>query len=216
MEEGIPLCFKPGQYLEIIHNENERSAFSIAQCPRQDSEIELQILRDPNQGTSVAVLSYLQTNPMVQITGPQGNCTLKLTDDERPIIIGAASTGFAQAKSLLEGAFAAQLPQPLKLYWGVRQARDYYHLEMIERWRQQWPQFDCIQVVAEDDTWAGRSGLLNQALLEDLPQWQDCHLYLSGSPAMVYACVDLLAENQLLVDDKTYSDVFDYAPRSDK
>ncbi len=216
MEEGIPLSFKPGQYLEIIHSDNERSAFSIAQCPRQDAEIELQILRDPNQGTSVAVLSYLQNHSMVQITAPQGSCTLDNTSDDQPIIIGAASTGFAQAKSLLEGAFTAQLPQPIRLYWGVRQARDYYQLEMIDRWRQQWPQFDCIQVVAEDSTWAGRSGLLNQVLLEDLPQWRDCHLYLSGSPAMVYACVDLLAENQLFNHGNTYSDVFTYAPRTEK
>ena len=212
MEPGVPLPFQPGQYLHLIHNNKERSAFSIARGPDNDLEIELHILRDPNQGSSVDVLDYLHRHTKVQISAAQGRCTLIETDD-RPVLMVAAGTGFAQAKSLLEGAFSAQLQQPLRLYWGVRQHADYYHLDLIERWQRQWPHFAFIPVVENPVAWTGRTGLLSHILLEDLPRWRDCHLYLSGSPAMVYACTDILASHQLLNKSRTYSDVFDYAPR---
>ena len=40
----------------------------------------------------------------------------------------------------------------------------------------------------------------------------DCDVYLSGSPGMVYACVDVL-ERLGVNSERMFSDVFAYAPR---
>lgn len=59
----------------------------------------------------------------------------------------------------------------------------------------------------------GRVDLVLESELSNAPVTpSDCDIYLSGSPGMVYACVDVL-ERLGVGNERMFSDVFAYAPR---
>ena len=64
----------------------------------------------------------------------------------------------------------------------------------------------------KEQKWAGRTGLVHQAVLEDFPSLKDFQVYASGSPGMIYAIYDDFVKHGLDKDSMT-ADAFDYAPR---
>ena len=52
-----------------------------------------------------------------------------------PALDAPGATGFAPIKSIVEDAFARGIRRPMQLYWGAREARDLYALELTERWQ---------------------------------------------------------------------------------
>ncbi|MDR9438599.1 MAG: NAD(P)H-flavin reductase, partial [Halomonas sp.] len=58
----------------------------------------------------------------------------------------------------------------------------------------------------------GHRGRIDQALATTLDDVSGHDVYVSGSPGMVYACIDVLASLGL-EPSRVFSDVFAYAPR---
>src|SRR3546814_2672016 len=84
----------------------------------------------------------------------------------------AGATGFAPIKSILEDAFARGVQRQMQLYWGVSDARDLYMLNLAERWAHEHANFTVIPVLSDtthSPEWAGRTGLVHQAMLADHP-----------------------------------------------
>ena len=123
----------------------------------------------------------------------------------------AAGTGLAQMHSLVAHSLAQGWTQPIHLYWGVRQATDFYALPALAAWQAS-GQVRVHQVVSDDPAWAGRQGLLHEAVCADFADFRGLQVYASGSPGMVYATLDaLLAAG--MQREQMQADVFDYAPR---
>lgn len=206
---GKPLRYHAGQYLMLLRPDGEWAAFSLASAPHQGRELELHVLvRD--EGTE-ALLAHLRSSPSVRVQLPFGDTHLADLPDG-PLVLLAAGTGMAQMQSLLEHCRAQGFTHPLHLYWGVRQSEDFYQLEHWANW-QGLEQVHLHQVVSDSPGWAGRKGLLHEAVSEDFADLSRLHIYASGSPAMVYGTLDALVEAGL--DPKQMrADVFAYAPRS--
>lgn len=213
--------FAAGQYLQIYLPNGDASAFSIASSPRQKSLLELNILKLPEQQSSLQLFQLLESGHPIDIEMPLGDCYLP--DDlqlhpEVPIILVAAGTGFAQMKSMLYELFARGVCNPVHLYWGNRQANGFYQEDLLKDWHRQHPNFIYHLVVSdaqESCQWLGREGLLYETIRHDFSDLKDCRLCISGSPAMVYATLDELAHHGLQ-EANAYSDVFSYAPRPKK
>lgn len=208
----------PGQYLELLLDDETWVPFSIANAHRGDGTIELHIQHWPERSNSQRLREMIQQSQRLTLRMPSGECVLDETSG-RPLLMVAAGTGFAQMKALLEAAFAANHEHPVSFWWAVRERRDFYLESLARQWAETHPNF-AFHAVSEtplDGTFAGsrihvHQGRIDEALAATLTDVSGYDVYLSGSPGMVYACVDTLAPLGLDAT-RVHSDVFAYAPR---
>ena len=209
--------FYAGQYLDIILPEGKQASFSIGSAPDQGRDLELHIRHMPDSEMSNAIVSYLKNNSQVELEIPKGDCYLQahtISPDTR-IIFAAASTGFAQVKSVVEHLLANQFGNQIYIYWGARVEEDMYLEKLPMQWAAEHPNVHFEPVVSEPEKspgWKGRTGLLPGAVLEDFDSFENVEIFTSGSPAMVYALLDA-CEEKGFSEERMHSDVFAYAPR---
>lgn len=208
----------PGQYLELKLDDDTWVPFSIANAHRGDGSIELHIQHWPERANSRRLRELLQDSARLTVRLPGGECVLDPASP-RPLLLVAAGTGFAQMKALLEAAFAADRAVPVMFWWAVRERRDFYLESLAREWAQTHANFTfhAVTETALDADFAGERvyghrGRVDQALAATFDDVSGYDVYLSGSPGMVYACVDTLAPLGL-DPGRVFSDVFAYAPR---
>ncbi|WP_017938098.1 CDP-6-deoxy-delta-3,4-glucoseen reductase [Zestomonas thermotolerans] len=205
---GRPPRYHAGQYLLIERDDGQSSAFSLASAPHQGRELELHILgREPS---ARALLAQLRRSGLARVQLPFGDTHLAELPDG-PLVLIAAGTGMAQMHSLIEHCRAAGFPHPVHLYWGVRRPEDFYALDNWAAW-ESIANLHLHRVVSDPCAWAGRRGLLHEAVCADFVDLRPLHVYASGSPAMVYATLDALVAAGMDAHQMR-ADVFAYAPR---
>lgn len=214
----LAIEFNAGQYLDIILPDGKQASFSIGSAPEQGRDLELHIRHIADSEMSNAIMAHLQNEKTVELELPKGDCFLqaKTLDPDTRFIFAAASTGFAQVKSVVEHLLANQVPNPIHIYWGARIEEDMYHERLPQQWETEHANVTFVPVVSEPENspnWNGRTGLLPEAVLEDFSDFDDVEIFASGSPAMVYALLDA-AETRGFNEADMHSDVFAYAPRS--
>ncbi len=207
--------FKAGQYLNIQQPNGQSNPFSIASSPDQADQLELHI---DHHDSTAPIIQLLQNEGAVTVELPLGDCCLPAPLSFKtgaPIILVAASTGYAQMQSILLNLLNRGLSNPIHLYWGAKQASGFYLMDQLESLQQQHDNFHFTPVVSdvtEHCQWQGREGLLHQVIIDDFDNLSDAEVYISGSPLMVYATLDVLTDHGL-PEKQAYSDVFHYAPR---
>ncbi|MCK5892951.1 MAG: hypothetical protein KAG53_00805 [Endozoicomonadaceae bacterium] len=213
-EDSKPLSFAAGQYLQLLLPDGDPCSYSIASAPsRNRNDLELHVQCYPGHKRVQQVIDHLSSGVSIYATLPHGNCHLGECPDT-PLVLIAAGTGFAQMKSMVEFTRQQKHNHPVSLYWGVQHSEGFYLPHLPVQWSREWG-VQYYPVVSEADTqddWTGRHAHLYRAVIDNLNPLDDAHLYLSGSPDMVYTMLDGLIvagvnENQI------HSDVFDYAPR---
>ena len=200
-----------GQYLDVLLEDGKRRAFSIANAPHGGDAIELHIRHVAGGGFTGRVFQQLEPGAVLQVEGPLGTFVPR-EDSERPLLFVAGGTGFAPVKALIEHFLHLGTRRPMTLYWGARSADELYLRDLPERWAREVPGFCFVPVVSDPQCAAGlRSGLVHEAVLEDLPELADHDVYMSGPPAMIDACRRRFVEAGL-PETRLYYDSFDYAP----
>lgn len=213
-----PHAFCAGQYLDIILPDGKQASFSIGSAPDHGREIELHIRHVADSEMSNAIVEHLLNKPTVEIEIPKGDSVLRASqvNPETRFIMAAASTGFAQIKSAVEHLLANQCGNAIYVYWGARVEEDMYLEALPQQWAAEHPNVHFIPVVSEPEKspgWNGRVGLLPEAVLEDFADFDNVEIFVSGSPAMVYALLDA-CEGKGFKEENMHSDVFAYAPRT--
>lgn len=208
-----PLDWQAGQYLEVAVGENSWAPFSIACAPGAE-QLELHIQHLPGRETSEALAAQLYAGKALHLRVASGDCCLSGAD--RPLLLVAAGTGFAQMKAMLETAWQQGWTAPITLYWAARNVTGLYALQQAEAWQQAHPGFTLVPVVElADASWRGRTGRITEVLAADFISTDAAARlegYISGSPAMVYAVEDLLMSRGMAAR-ALHSDVHSYAPR---
>lgn len=209
-----------GQYLDLLLPDGRQASFSIGSAPDQGRDLELHIRHIPESEISTAIIDHLHQSQSVEVELPKGDCFMRAHNigaDTR-LVMTAASTGFAQVKSVVEHLLANQFSNPIHIYWGARIEEDMYLEALPKQWASEHANVHFEPVVSEPENspgWQGRTGLLPAAVLEDFSDFDDVEIFASGSPAMVYALLDA-CEAKGFTQDKMHSDVFAYAPRPAK
>jgi len=182
--------YKAGQYVEFLLRDGKRRAYSMANAPHLKGEppqIELHIRHMPGGVFTDALFSTVKEKDILRVEGPYGSFWLR-EDVRKPTVLLASGTGFAPIKALIEQMQLKQDDRPVTLYWGCRQARDLYMSEWAEQAVALVPQLRYVPVLSEPDTtWRGRSGLVHQAVMADLPDLSGHEVYACGAPVMVDA-----------------------------
>lgn len=205
--------FHAGQYLAIELPNAEPAYFSIASAPDHKA-VELHIQAGEDWTTAQTILDYLRTRGVVPVAVPYGKACLAQVPD-RPVVLVAAGTGFAQMKSVVEYLQQNGMAQPVLLYWGGRGHEDMYLRALPEQWQREWDLFTFIPVVRddEDNDWRGHHEELVKAVLAvSHNNWSTPLIMASGSPVMVYTLMDALLDAGMPAEN-FLSDVLEYAPR---
>jgi len=206
VQGAAPPAFVAGQYINIILADGQRRAFSFANPPHENERIELHVRLIPGGRFTGAVFSTMQAGDELEFAGPFGE--FRLSDSNVPILFVAGATGFAPIKSIVEDAFHRGIRRPMWLYWGVRRRRDLYLLELAQQWQAEHPNFHIVPVLSEPgDDWAGRRGLVHEAMLHDFPDLSGREVYVCGSVKMVEAAVPAFIARGL-DEDVCFSDSF--------
>ncbi len=208
LPDGEKVDFAAGQYLNIVLEDGQRRAFSFASAPGASSEIELHVRLVPGGRFTTHVFDAMKVGDKLNFDAPLGDFTLR--ESERPILFVAGATGFAPVKSIVEDAFARGVKRPMRLYWGVRAQQDLYMLDLAETWQREHANFEVIAVLSdgsEGDGWAGRRGLVHEAILADFPDLSGHEVYACGSVKMVENAVPAFMA-QGLGESHCFSDAF--------
>ena len=210
----------PGQYLELKIDDTTWVPFSIASAERGDGIIELHIQHWPERDNSARLRELLQVANQLTLRLPCGDCVLD-RQSERPLMLIAAGTGFSQMKAIIEAVLHEQPEREISLWWAAREHRDLYLEQLASSWAQTHANvsFHAVTELPLEEPMAvgerinHHQGRIDQ-VLKDAEITPDTHdVYISGSPGMVYACLDVL-ETKGVKLERVFSDVFAYAPRT--
>jgi CDP-4-dehydro-6-deoxyglucose reductase, E3 len=204
------LQFLAGQYIDFLLKGGERRSFSMANAPHADELLELHIRHVAGGNFTDHVFGKMKERDILRLEGPLGSFFLR-EESQKPIVLVASGTGFAPIKSIIESAAERKVARPMVLYWGARRPKDLYLNALPEKWARELPGFRYVPVVSEarpEDAWAGRSGFVHRAVMEDLPDLSGHQVYACGVPIMVdSARKDFIAQCRL-PEDEFYADSF--------
>jgi CDP-4-dehydro-6-deoxyglucose reductase len=143
---------------------------------------------------------------LLRFEGPLGSFYLR-EDSAKPIVMVASGTGFAPIKAICEYAAEKKITRPMTLYWGARLQRDLYLLELARSWADIGTHFTFVPVLS-DEKWAGRTGFVHRAVMEDFPDLSGHQVYACGAPVMVDAARADFSAKCGLPADEFYADSF--------
>src|SRR5581483_6674929 len=141
------LQFLAGQYLEIILRDGKRRAYSMANSPEDDHEVELHV-RNMGGAFTDYVFSKMKEKDILRFEGPLGTFFLR-EDSDKPIVFVASGTGFAPIKSILLHSFHVGSTRQMVLYWGGRRPKDIYAMDLCRQWQAERDNFSFVPVVSD-------------------------------------------------------------------
>ncbi len=208
--------FRAGQYVEFILRDGARRSYSMANAPHNlgsPPAIELHLRHMPGGKFTDHVFSALKEKDILRMEGPFGSFFLR-EDSEKPMVLLASGTGFAPIKAVIE--HIEQLGQkalnrPAVLYWGGRRPADLYLHDWCLEAAARWPNLKYVPVVSDalpEDAWAGRTGFVHHAVMQDLPDLSGHQVYACGAPIVVESAERDFVAKCNLPAEQFYSDAF--------
>ena len=185
LPEDVELEYRPGQYMNIVLPDGATRSFSMASASLPDNQVDFHIRRVNGGRFTETGLSLLAPGDELTIEIPHGTFCFH-EDDWRPMILAATGTGIAPIRAILESLLDHPDCPPVTLYWGMRTEAELYLKQEIESWADRLCEFRFIPVLSRaDDTWTGRRGYVQDAIVEDHDDFSDFAFYLCGAPEMI-------------------------------
>ena len=192
--------FMPGQYIDVIKGDIRRS-YSIANAPRDDGQIELQIKKVVDGVLSDYFFNHAADNDLLRLEGPFGTFSYR-SDKSENIVLMATGTGIAPLKALLESFGSELTDKKIFLVWGGRYESDLYlDFEKIG------VEFVYIPVLSRESVEGFSFGYVQHAVLDIGLDLLDTTVYACGSVIMINSACELLLDNGL-VPGNFHSDAF--------
>jgi CDP-4-dehydro-6-deoxyglucose reductase len=208
--EAAGLVYQAGQYVDVLLADGQRRSYSMA-TPAGANQclLELHVRHLPGGLFTDRVFGGLREGELLQLEGPGGNFYLR--EGSSPIILLASGTGFAPIKALVEEAIARNNKRPMRLYWGGRRQADLYMDALCRDWAARLAWFDYVPVLSELDAahgWNGRTGLVHQAVMQDIPDMKQYQVYACGAPVVVESARRDFTGSRGLRDMDFFADAF--------
>lgn len=201
-----PLSFSPGQYATLQFTPEHSRPYSMAGLCT-DEEMEFHIRHVPDGRVTGYLFNQLKVGDSVRVSGPLGTAYLR-AKHEGPMVCVAGGTGLAPILSILRGAAGAEMQHPIHLYFGVRSPQDIYGLDQIKALQALLPLLKVDVVVTTDYEGSGmRTGLITEAIAQDIPNFEGWRAYICGAPPMVEAVAALVKQRDIQ-EQHVYADAF--------
>lgn len=207
--------FRAGQYIEFVLKDGVRRSYSMANAPHAvkaagPEGIELHIRHMPGGLFTDHVFGAMKEKEILRVEGPFGTFFLR-EESDRPVVLLASGTGFAPVKAIIEHMRHAGITRPTTLYWGCRSQTDLYLHDWAVQQAAELPWLRYVPVLSEarpGDQWQGRTGLVHQAVLADLPDLSGHEVYACGAPIMVQSARQDFCAQAGLPEEFFYADAF--------
>ena len=202
--------FKAGQWVYFVLKDGKKRAFSLANSPNEQNQLEIQIRHAFGGVFTDFVFNELKVGAMLRIEGPHG--TFWYQQDERPVLLVAGGTGFAPIKGIFEELSQQPIEHPLHLFWGSRAKKDLYQEQLVQQWVKDHGirYTPVLSDPAHDDNWSGETGFVHQSVLAAYPDLSQYAVYMAGPPQMIESCRDSFIAAGI-DEARLYYDSFDYS-----
>ena len=186
---GSPMRYWPGQYVSLGDPENGIPArsYSIANAPRPDGEISLQVSRVDDGMTSCWIHDRLEVGSRVSLSGPYGTF-IGNPSAETPVLCLAAGSGLAPIMALAEAALGRGYRQPVTLLFSARTHADLYEQGRLALWQARHRRFRFIRTLTREQG-EEPTGRIPEILPEMFPDLQEYSVFIAGSPEFVDECL---------------------------
>jgi CDP-4-dehydro-6-deoxyglucose reductase len=207
------LQYKAGQYIEFILRDGARRSYSMASAPHiaADSKtLELHIRHMPGGKFTDHVFGEMKEKEIQRIEGPFGGFYLR-EDSSKPIILLASGTGFAPIKAIIEQMQQMGSTRAATLYWGGRRPADLYMNDWVLAQVATMTNLRYVPVVSNalpEDAWAGRTGFVHQAVMQDFADLSEHQVYACGAPIVIDSAKSDFMNICKLSEDEFYADSF--------
>lgn len=218
---GEPIRFWPGQYVSLTDTNRSVTprSYSIANAPRPDGEIILQITRVPEGKTSNWVHDAVHPGTMVNLSGPYGTFIGDPSTDA-PVLCLAAGTGLAPIMGLADAALRRGFNKPVHLVFSARKEEDVYCRGQLELWNVRHRRFKFIPTLTQETKEGYQSGRIPTILKDLYPDLSKHALYIAGSPEFVDACIEaakaLGAQDEMIHTEGFFDQAPPVTPDSDR
>lgn len=187
---GQVMRYWPGQYVTLGDERAGAPArcYSIANAPRVDGEVVLQITRVDDGKTSRWAHDDVRLGDVVKLSGPYGTFIGDLAVDS-PVLCMASGSGLAPILALTEAALRRGYRKPVTLMFSARTVDDLYDSGLMRFWETKHRNFSYKPSLTRET----RDGYLHGRLPDVLPQaFKDLSqhsVFVAGNPDFVAACV---------------------------
>lgn len=188
---GAPMRFWPGQYVllgDSFANAPPR-CYSIANAPRPDGEVVLQVTRVDDGMTSRWIHDSLKVGDTVKLSGPYGTFIGDPSVDT-PVLCMAAGSGLAPILSLTEAALRRGYKLPVTLLFSAKTRQDVYQQGLLSYWQSKYRNFRFRPSLTQESAPGMLSGRIPDQLAKLFPDLSNYTIFVAGSPEFVNACVD--------------------------
>lgn len=212
-DQGTPIHYEAGQYVYLELSNQQSLPFSIANAPLCNTDLEFHIRHTRDNPYTEQLLKDIAAGLPLRLHGPEGNCTYRSRDPQRPCLFLAGGTGFAPIKAMIEQALADHIDQPIHLYWVARTPSELYCLELAEHWAKHVDQFYFTPIISTaHPTWSGRIGLLPEHLNQDFKDLSSIQVFAAGPNDLVLAAFQV-CQQLGLPREHFLSDLFAFLPK---
>jgi CDP-4-dehydro-6-deoxyglucose reductase, E3 len=219
--------YHAGQYVEFILRDQSRRSYSMGNAPHTQQAstapsdtapqtqainpgIELHLRHMPGGKFTDHVFGAMKEKEILRVEGPFGSFYLR-EDSSKPMILLASGTGFAPIKAIIEHMQFKNITRPAVLYWGGRRPQDLYMHDWVQAKVAEMPSLRYVPVVSDalpEDNWAGRTGFVHRAVLQDQPDLSGHQVYACGAPVVVDSAQADFSKLAKLPPDEFYADSF--------
>ncbi|CAO3416490.1 2Fe-2S iron-sulfur cluster-binding protein [Azospirillum doebereinerae] len=190
---GQPLRYWPGQYVMLGDARAGATprCYSIANAPRPDGEIVLQVTRIDGGPTSNWIHDRLAVGAAVSLSGPYGTFIGDPSVDS-PVLCLAAGSGLAPILALTDAALRRGYRPPVTLLVSAATKADLYEQGLLSYWQAKHRNVTVRTTLTrepEDEPGHALTGRIPAILPGLFPDLSDHAVFVAGSPAFVENCV---------------------------
>jgi len=183
---GQPMRYWPGQYVMLGDPRLQvpMRGYSIANAPRPDGEIVLQVARVDHGATSGWIHEKLLPGASVKVAGPYGTFIGDPSVDT-PVLCLASGTGLAPILALTEAALRRSYRPKVTLVFSARTRSDLYDEGMMSWWESRHRNFRYQATLTRESVEGrlhGRIPAILANLFKDLSAFS---VFIAGSPEFV-------------------------------
>lgn len=186
---GENMRFWPGQYVSLCDVDRKVKAkhYSIANAPRVNGEITLQVTRVPDGATSNWVHDEVNIGSMVSVSGAYGTFIGDPSLDA-PVLCLASGTGLAPILSLADAALSRGFKQKVSLMFSGKEEHDIYSQGIIQYWNTKYRKFKFIPTLTQEEKDGFHHGRIPTLLPTLFPDLSGYVIYIAGGTEFVSDC----------------------------
>jgi len=199
------MAFQAGQYINLsIPGVEGVRAFSIANKPSINNQIELHVRHVPEGAGTTYLHQQLKVGDTLELSGPYGQFFVRKSAPEDLIFI-AGGSGLSSPQSMILDLLEVGDQRKIVLFQGARNVSELYNREMFEALAKEHDNFEYVPALNEpnpDDHWEGFTGFVHEAAVAHFDgKFSGNKAYLCGPPPMIDAAISALMQGRLFERD---------------